>query len=91
MNPATDIPVRGNGNVGHAGWYKSDAMEVLRSDWIGASDASDRVRIAHDMQMKAVVDVPFWPLGQSLQPTAHRTSITGVGNGFSTFWNVRPA
>ena len=91
MNPALDIPLRGNGTAGYAGWYKSDAMESLRSDWISASEPTDRVRIAHDMQMKAIGDVPFWPLGQFIQPTAHRTSITGVGSGFATFWNVRPA
>ena len=91
MNPATDIALRGNGTAGYAGWYKSDAMEALRSDWIYASDPQERVGIAHRMQAKAMDDVPFWPLGQYLQPTAHRKSITGVSSGFTTFWNVRPA
>ena len=31
------------------------------------------------------------PLGQFIQPTAYRGSVTGVLNGFATFWNVRPA
>ncbi len=33
--------------------------------------------------------MPFIPLGQYFQPTAYRTSLTGVLNGFATFWNVR--
>jgi peptide/nickel transport system substrate-binding protein len=38
-----------------------------------------------------MVDVPSIPLGQYVQATAYRTSITGVLNGFPTFWNVRSA
>jgi peptide/nickel transport system substrate-binding protein len=66
-------------------------MEALRSDWIYAANAQDRAGIARSMQLKAIADVPFWPLGQYLQPTAHRKSITGLSSGFATFWNVRPA
>jgi peptide/nickel transport system substrate-binding protein len=34
--------------------------------------------------------VPFIPLGQFLQPTAYRRSVTGVlKGGFALFYNVR--
>ena len=36
-------------------------------------------------------EVPYYPLGNYIQPTAHRASVTGVLPGFATFWNVRPA
>jgi len=41
--------------------------------------------------VRAFVDVPYYPLGASLQPTAYRSdAITGLSEGFATFWNVRP-
>jgi len=33
--------------------------------------------------------VPFVPLGQYFQTTAYRTSLSGVLDGFATFWNVK--
>jgi len=41
--------------------------------------------------VQAMRDVPYYPLGQYQTPTAWRTEITGVLNGFATFWNLRPA
>jgi peptide/nickel transport system substrate-binding protein len=38
-----------------------------------------------------MVDMPSMPLGQFATLTAYRMSITGVLNGFPTFWDVRPA
>jgi peptide/nickel transport system substrate-binding protein len=38
-----------------------------------------------------MLDAPFYPLGQYFQPTAYRNTITGILDGFATFWNVRPA
>lgn len=35
--------------------------------------------------------MPFYPLGKYIQPTAYRTSITGVLKGIPMFWNVKPA
>ena len=54
-------------------------------------DAGVQKKICQDMQLQCMVDVPSLPLGQYFQPTAYRTSMTGVLNGFATFWNVRPA
>jgi peptide/nickel transport system substrate-binding protein len=38
-----------------------------------------------------MVDVPYYPLGQYRQYTAYRSNLTGILNGFATFWNVRRA
>jgi len=46
-------------------------------------------QIAARMQDQAFVDVPYMPVGQFFQPTAYRRTLTGVLNGFATFWNVR--
>jgi peptide/nickel transport system substrate-binding protein len=36
-----------------------------------------------------MIDVPFYSLGQLLLPTAYRADLTGMLNGFATFWNIR--
>ena len=41
------------------------------------------------LQRQVLTDVPYYPLGQVMQPTATRTSLTGVLDGFAVFWNVR--
>jgi peptide/nickel transport system substrate-binding protein len=38
-----------------------------------------------------MLHVPHVPLGQVLTAKAFRTSISGVLNGFVTFWNVQKA
>jgi peptide/nickel transport system substrate-binding protein len=34
-------------------------------------------------------EVPYYPIGQYLQPTAFRSNLSGIQDGFATFWNVR--
>ena len=90
LNPATHLSLRGNGDVGYPGWSVSPRLEALRAAWFDAPDLPARQGICRDMQAVALEEVPFYPLGQFAQVTAHR-GITGVLKGFPTFWNVRPA
>ncbi len=41
------------------------------------------------MQRQALIDVPYMPVGQYIQPTALRADLSGMLNGFATFWNIR--
>ena len=91
LNPAGHIALRGNGEAGYAGWSTSPRTEELRDAWFQAPDEAAQKAICTEIQKQCLVDVPFYPLGQYIQPTAYRKSITGVLNGFPTFWNVRPA
>ncbi len=93
MNPSNHYAIRGNGNDPAAwpGWCVSPKLEALRNAWFDAPDEAAQKKICVDMQLQCMVDVPSVPLGQFVQPTAYRTSVTGVLNGFATFWNVRPA
>ena len=50
-----------------------------------------QARICADIQREAFVEVPYVPMGQYLQPTAYRSSLEGVLQGFALFWNVRRA
>jgi peptide/nickel transport system substrate-binding protein len=93
MNPSNHYAIRGNGNDAAAwpGWCVSPKLEAYRNAWFDAPDEAAQKKICVDMQLQCMVDVPSVPLGQFVQPTAYRSSITGVLNGFATFWNVRPA
>ena len=89
LNPAGHIALRGNGEAGYAGWATMPRIEELRDAWFRAPDLAAQQAICRDIQLEAMREVPYYPLGQYLQPTAYRSSITGVLDGFATFWNIR--
>jgi len=91
MNPAGHIALRGNGDAGYGGWATMPRVEELRDAWFQAPDLAAQQAICRDIQLEAMKEVPYYPLGQYLQPTAFRSNITDVNEGFSTFWNVRRA
>ncbi len=91
LNPAGHIAIRGNGEAGYAGWATMPRIEELRDAWFAAPDEAAQAAICREIQLEAMREVPYYPLGQVMQPTVHRSSLTGVLDGFSTFWNVRRA
>ena len=91
LNPAVNASLRGNGRAAGRGWPTAPKLEALRTQWLEASDLAQQKAVAAQIQEQAFVDVPYIPLGQVLVPTVHRTAITGLLNGFSLFWNVRPS
>jgi peptide/nickel transport system substrate-binding protein len=92
-DPSNHYAIRGNGDESSAwpGWCVSPKLEALRNAWFEAPTEAAQKQVCHDMQMQCLEDVPSIPLGQYIQPMAWRSSVTGVSNGFATFWNVRPA
>jgi peptide/nickel transport system substrate-binding protein len=93
MNPSNHYAIRGNGDEASAwpGWCVSPRLEELRNAWFDAPNTEIQRKICQEMQLQCLVDVPSIPLGQYIQPIAYRNRITGILNGFATFWNVRPA
>lgn len=91
LNPAGHIALRGNGEAGFAGWATMPRIEALRDDWFRAPDEAAQKAICREIQLEAMREVPYYPTGQYLQPTAHRNTLTGILDGFATFWNVRRA
>jgi peptide/nickel transport system substrate-binding protein len=89
LNPAGHIALRGNGEAGYAGWATMPRIEELRDAWFRAPDEAAQKAICRDIQLEAMREVPYYPAGQYLQPTAYRNDITGILDGFATFWNVR--
>ena len=88
LNPAGNTNLRGDGNA--AGWYRSDRMGALRAQWLAAPNLAEQQRVCRDIQMLSLDEVPYYPIGLYKQPTAHRSSITGIQNGTAVFWGVKP-
>ena len=87
--PATDPPLRGNGERAWLGWPTSPRIEALRDAWLDAPDLAAQKRIAPEIQAQAFEDVPYLPLGLFYSPSAYRADLTGILRGFPIFWNVR--
>ena len=89
-DPATHIPLRGNGPNAWFGWPTSPRLEELRNQWLDAPDEAAQKRIAGQMQAIAFEEVPFLPLGQLFNPTAFRENVVDiVPASFPIFWGAR--
>jgi peptide/nickel transport system substrate-binding protein len=92
INPVGHVFLRGLGKTGGMpGWPDAPRIEELRQQWLDAPDLAAQQRIAVQLQLQALQDVPYVPLGQVFQATAYRNSIADVLDGFVIFWNVRRA
>jgi peptide/nickel transport system substrate-binding protein len=90
VDPGAHYPIMGTGEKGWFGWFTSPHMEELRTAWFDAPDLAAQRQVAEKIQLAVWDEVPFFPLGQWLQPIAHRTNIEGiVKSPFPLFWNVK--
>ncbi len=91
--PAGHPALRGNGDQPSAwpGWYTGAEMERLRLAWFEAPDVAAQQKVCAEIQVVAMRDVPFWPLGTVVGPTVYRSDISGVVEGFAAFWGVARA
>jgi peptide/nickel transport system substrate-binding protein len=91
-NPVGHVFLRGNGKDALMGWPTSPKIEELRQQWIDAPDLEAQQKLAAELQLQALQDVPYVPLGQNFAPTSYQKNITGVLDGYGPiFWNVRRA
>ena len=89
-NPASHLPLRGNGLDGWFGWPTDAPMEAMRDAWFDAPDEAAQRRICDDMQRRAFETVPFYPVGQRFLPTAVRDGLRDlVVASYPVFWGVR--
>jgi peptide/nickel transport system substrate-binding protein len=91
FSPAVAAALRGNGKAGWFGWPTMPKLEQLRQSWLEAPDLDAQKRIAADIQIACLDEVPFYTLGQMFQPTAYRAGLDGMLTGFPIFWNLRAA
>ena len=89
FNPAVSFLARGNGAAAWYGWPTSPRMEALRAAWFAAASLKDQQSLCADLQRQVWADAPYAPVGQVLQPTAYRRTLSGVLPGFPKFWGVR--
>ncbi len=89
ISPAPDIPLRGNGDAAWFGWPTDPKMEALRTDWFSAPDLAAQQKICADMQAQFFQNPSYVPLGMYDQPTAYRTYMQGVPEGWPQFYNVK--
>ena len=91
LDPSGHLSLRANGEQAWIGWPTDLRIEQLRDQWFDAPDVAAQAAICADIQREAFQSVPYIPMGQYLQPTAYRTSLEGVLDGFALFWNVKRA
>jgi peptide/nickel transport system substrate-binding protein len=89
FTPASHLPLRCNGKGAWFGWPDDPKVEALRDAWFDAPDLAAQKKVSEQIQLQAFENVPYYPLGVARLPTAFRKDITGVSEGFVTFWNVR--
>ena len=89
FDPAGHVLLRGNGKQAIFGWPDAPQTEALRNEWLRAPDLAAQKELASRIQAQALQDVPYIPLGQRLNPTVYRKSLSGVMDGAPVFWNVK--
>ncbi|MBP0443501.1 ABC transporter substrate-binding protein [Roseomonas sp. SSH11] len=89
-SPAMSPLIRGQGEAGWFGWWKSDKAEALTAEWLDAPDEAGRARAAEALNRLALEEVSTVPLGQFTIRTAFRRDLTGLLEGSTPYpWSVR--
>ena len=90
MSPAAHPPLRGTGLNALIGWPSMPRVEELRNSWIDTTDPAEEKRLGRGIQLQALVDVPYIPLGLFYQASAYRRGLHGLlRGGVPLFYNVR--
>jgi peptide/nickel transport system substrate-binding protein len=72
------------------GWPDIPPLDKLVTDWVRATDQTQRKQLADEVQKVALSEVPYVPWGQWVQPTACRKNVRDVLKfGAPIFWNVK--
>ncbi|MCQ4160764.1 ABC transporter substrate-binding protein [Roseomonas sp. GC11] len=90
-DPAGHFPLRGNGLGGWPGWPTSPRLEALRDAWFEAGDVAEQKRLAAEMQVVAMEELPFVPVGAYYNSTGLKRNLVDRVPGFALFWNLRRA
>ena len=89
--PATHQLMRGNGASAYNGWPELPELEAMRTEWLYETDATKRLALSRAMQVRAMQDVPYLPLGSYDQPTAYKANLVDMPKGLILFTGVRRA
>ena len=89
LNPATQSYVRGPGKGGTSGWPDLPKIEDLRNEFLSADTPAEQKRLTEQIQLQAFVDIPYLPTGSYTPPTAFRSNVTDIVDGFPLFYNLQ--
>ena len=91
-NPFGNPWIRADGLAAFDGWPTSPRIEALRAAWLDAASLDEQRRICTELQLQLWQDVPYIPMGEYWQSTAHRKDLLDVLPGcFAVFWGIRRA
>ncbi len=88
-NPGSHQLMRGNGAGAYNGWPEMPKMEALRDEWLQTEPMPAQQALARRMQLEALQEVPYLPLGSYYQPCAMKSGLTGLQKGLILFTGVR--
>jgi peptide/nickel transport system substrate-binding protein len=77
-DPGGHFPIRGNGRRAWFGWPDDPKMDALRDAWLDAPEQAAQKKLAQEIQVHAMQQVPVIPTGQWFYPTATRDHVTGI-------------
>ena len=88
-DPSGNFPLRGNGAGAWFGWPTIPRLEELRDAWFDAPDLDSQKKLAREIQLTMLDEVPYIPVGAYTSMTSFRRNLTGRVPGFALFWNIR--
>jgi len=71
------------------GWPNLPELEALRDSWLDAGTVEQQKQIARAIQVRAMQDAPYVPLGEFFQPAAFSRTLTDIQVGWPVFHAVR--
>lgn len=89
ISPGPNIAIRGSGANSWFGWPIDPEMEALRDQWFEAPNLAAQQKICRDMQLHFWQNPSYVPLGMYDQPTAYRSYLQGVHDGWPQFYGVK--
>lgn len=91
LTPATNPTLRANGAGAWFGWPDIPRLEALRDQWFEAPELAQRQALAREMQVLAMDELPFIPVGAYRAMTAVRRDLADRVRGMAMFWGIRRA
>ncbi len=91
LNPVMTAYVNAGCDKALFGWPCDAEIEKLRSAYGFAHTDADKMKVARDLQARAIEQVVYVPFGQWTQPLAYRADrISGIVpvTGLPVFWNI---
>jgi peptide/nickel transport system substrate-binding protein len=89
VSPASNLVIRGNGPAAWFGWPTNEKLEALHEAWLEAPDQPAQQKLCEAMQSAFWQDPTYVPLGMYLQPTAFKSYMKDIPDGFPQFYGVR--